>query len=58
MNSHVLEVSGTLLISPKRTILLPATYLLPATIPIRSTIYIGVNGPLDNGVVSEESETS
>eukprot|EP00878_Enallax_costatus_P027734 GHUV01029883.1.p1 GENE.GHUV01029883.1~~GHUV01029883.1.p1 ORF type:complete len:355 (-),score=107.59 GHUV01029883.1:374-1438(-) len=51
MSSHVLEVSGTLLVSPKRTFLLPATLLLPETIPIRSTIYIGVNGPLEAGVV-------
>jgi hypothetical protein len=51
MNNHVLEVSGTLLVRPKRTILLPATLLLPETMPIRSTIYIGVNGPLDSGVV-------
>lgn len=52
MNSHLVEVSGTLLVYPRRTILLPATLLLPESIPVRSTISIGVNGDLDTGLVS------
>lgn len=55
MNHNVLEVSGTLLVKPKRTFLLPATLLLPESIPIRSTLYIGVNGPLDAGVVRQST---
>eukprot|EP00882_Tetradesmus_deserticola_P000028 GHRQ01000029.1.p1 GENE.GHRQ01000029.1~~GHRQ01000029.1.p1 ORF type:complete len:558 (+),score=216.73 GHRQ01000029.1:166-1674(+) len=51
MNSHLVEVSGTLLVYPRRTILLPATLLLPEAIPVRSTISIGVNGSLDTGMV-------
>ncbi|WIA32154.1 hypothetical protein OEZ86_003003 [Tetradesmus obliquus] len=51
MNSHLVEVSGTLLVYPRRTILLPATLLLPESIPVRSTISIGVNGDLDTGLV-------
>lgn len=51
MNSHLVEVSGTLLVYPRRTILLPPTLLLPESIPVRSTISIGVNGDLDTGLV-------
>jgi hypothetical protein len=52
MNSHLVEVSGTLLVYPRRTILVPASLLLPESIPVRSTISIGVNGDLDTGMVS------
>jgi hypothetical protein len=51
MNSHLVEVSGTLLVYPHRTILVPASLLLPESIPVRSTISIGVNGDLDTGMV-------
>ena len=51
LNSTLLEVSGTLEVFPRRTILLPATLLLPEVVPIRSTLQIGVEGGLDSGVV-------
>jgi hypothetical protein len=51
MNSHLVEVSGTLLVYPRRTILVPASLLLPESIPVRSTVSIGVNGDLDSGMV-------
>lgn len=51
LDNHLLEVSGTLEVFPRRTILLPATLLLPEVIPIRATLQIGVDGPLDTGAV-------
>lgn len=51
MGSTLLEVSGTLEVYPRRTILVPASLLLPETIPIRATLQIGVNGPLETGDV-------
>jgi hypothetical protein len=49
--STLLEVSGTLEVFPRRTILIPASLLLPEAIPIRATLQIGVNGPLEAGEV-------
>lgn len=51
LDHNLLEVSGTLEVYPRRTILVPASLLLPRTIPIRATLQIGVNGPLDVGEV-------
>ena len=51
LNTTLLEVSGTLEVFPRRTILLPATLLLPEVVPIRSTLQIGVEGGLDSGMV-------
>lgn len=51
LDSSVLEVSGVLEVFPRRTILLPATLLLPEVIPIRATLQIGVDGPLETGAV-------
>lgn len=48
---HLLEVSGTLEVFPHRTLLLPGTLLLPSRLPIRATLLIGVNGPLESGEV-------
>ena len=47
----MLEVSGTLEVFPRRTIFVPASLLLPEVVPIRSTLLIGVKGPLDIGEV-------
>lgn len=51
LDNNLLEVSGTLEVFPRRSILLPATLLLPEVIPIRATLQIGVDGPLDTGAV-------
>jgi hypothetical protein len=51
LDSNLLEVSGTLEVFPRRTILVPATLLLPEVIPIRATLQIGVDGPLESGAV-------
>lgn len=51
LDQTLLEVSGTLEVFPHRTILLPATLLLPEVLPIRATLQIGVEGPLDMGAV-------
>lgn len=51
LDQTLLEVSGTLEVFPCRTILLPATLLLPEVVPIRATLQIGVEGPLDVGAV-------
>lgn len=51
LDQTLLEVSGTLEVFPRRTILLPATLLLPEVVPIRATLQIGVEGPLEVGAV-------
>lgn len=52
LNRRVVDVSGTLVLMPYRSILVPASLLLPETLPIRATISIGVNGDFGAGVVS------
>jgi hypothetical protein len=47
-------IDGTVVVSPKRTWLLFPTLLLP-DIPIRTTIKLGVRGPLEDGQVSRRS---
>lgn len=51
LDCSLLEVSGTLEVFPRRTIFIPASLLLPIMVPIRATLQIGVNGPLETGEV-------
>jgi len=52
LNRSLVDVSGTLVFMPYRSILVPASLLLPETIPVRATISIGVHGDFGAGVVS------
>lgn len=51
LDNNLLEVSGTLEVFPRRTLLAPPSLLLPTSVPIRATLLIGVNGPLETGEV-------
>lgn len=49
-NLTTVKVDSTVVVSPKRSWLLPPSLLLP-DIPIRATIKLGVRGPLESGMV-------
>lgn len=46
----IVEVQGTVMMAPQRTLLVPFSLLIP-DIPIRATIKLGVRGPLESGTV-------
>jgi hypothetical protein len=47
----IVEIQATCLLAPKHTVLVPITLLLPDAVPIRTTLKVGVKGPLDTGKV-------
>lgn len=47
----VVEVLGSYAVYPKRTWLVWPTLLLPRVVPLKATVKLGVNGPLETGQV-------
>lgn len=48
---NVVEVIGTYAVYPKRTWLVWPTLLAPRVIPLKATVKLGVNGPLETGEI-------
>jgi hypothetical protein len=49
--TQAVEAVGTLVLSPRRTILVPPTLLLPREVRLRATVTAGVRGDLDSGAI-------
>jgi hypothetical protein len=48
---HVVEVIGVYAVYPKRTWLVWPTLLAPRVLPLKATVKLGVNGPLESGQI-------